>query len=125
MAFASEIIQITKVHESCDDLFWGNLRELLSLTICSSNPQQGLKPKCRSRRGKCVHPLVTAVDSPASAEGMMVPYDVLGCDLPGSHAQLLWAIAQQRGELTPSAVLTKSSGSWSSKRSVLADSERD
>lgn len=120
MAFASEIIQITKVPENSSDLFWGNLRSCCPLL---SAPK--MKLKCRSRRGKCVHSLVAAVDSPASAEGVMVPDDVLGCDLPGSHAQFLCAIAQQRGELTPSAVLPKSSGSWSSERSVLADSERD
>lgn len=76
-------------------------------------------------RGECVRFFVAAVDSQASAEGVMVPDDVLGCDLPGSHSQFLWAFAQRRGELTPSAALTKSSGSWSGEHAVSADSERD
>lgn len=39
---------------------------------------------------------MAAVDSQASASavGAMVPDDVLGCDLPGSHSQFLWAFAQ-------------------------------
>jgi len=55
----------------------------------------------------------------------MVTEDVVGCDLPSSHLQFLWAFAPRRGELTPSAALTKSRGSWSSEHAVSADSEGD
>lgn len=106
------MMQIVKVPEAPGDLFWGSWRSCYpelsaAVTFIRAWNQNA------NHREKCVLFFMATVVSVAPAKKGDGCRWCAGQWPPGSHSQFLWTFAQQKGELTPSSALTKSSRSCS------------